>query len=153
MLRTNRGCAMEPTTASTIAADAVKPGQELPSLVKEVSQRRIDAYSGVRPRSIHTDESWARQKGFPAPLAQGMMSTAYVSELMTRFVGAGFVKGGRMSMAFIKPVYAGDRLTVHGVVKDKRREGDGTRVVVEVWCENQHGDKTAVGTASGLISG
>jgi acyl dehydratase len=55
-------------------------------------------------------------------------------------------------MAFIKPVYAGDRLTVHGVVKDKRPENDGTRVVVEVWCENQHGDKTAVGTASGLIS-
>jgi hypothetical protein len=23
-------------------------------------------------------------------------------------------------------------------------------VVVEVWCQNQHGEKTAVGTASGL---
>ena len=37
-------------------------GQALPSLVKDVSQRRIDAYSGVRPRSIHSDEAWARQK-------------------------------------------------------------------------------------------
>ncbi len=79
------------------------------------------------------------------------MSTAYVSELMTRFVGAGFVKGGTMSMAFIKPVLAGDRLTVHGVVKDKQPEGGRTRVVVEVWCENQHGEKTAVGTASGWL--
>jgi len=40
---------------------------------------------------------------------------------------------------------------VHGVVKDKQPDGSRTRVVVEVWCENQHGDKTAVGTASGLI--
>jgi len=119
-------------------------------LEKEISQRRIDAYSVVRPKSIHTDLSWARQKGFRAPLAQAMMSTAYVSEMMTRFLGTGFVKGGAMSMVFIKPVYAGDRLTVHGVVKEKRREGDATRVVVEVWCENQHGEKTAVGTASGL---
>ncbi len=55
-------------------------GQALPSLVKDVSQRRIDVYSGVKPRSIHSDEAWARQKGFRTCLAQGMMSTAYVSQ-------------------------------------------------------------------------
>ena len=131
-------------------AETIAVGQALPSLVKEMSQRRIDAYSGVRPRSIHTDEAWARQKGFRTTLAQGMMSTAYVSEMMTRFLGAGFVRGGTMSMAFIKPVYTGDRLTVHGVVKEVRPESGGTRIVVEVWCENQHGEKTAAGTASGL---
>ena len=138
------------TTATTLDTSA---GAKLPELVKQVSQRKIDVYSGVRPRSIHTDETWARAKGFPTCLAQAMMSTAYVSELMTRFVGAGFVKGGTMSMTFIKPVLAGDRLTVHGVVKEKRPDGDRTRVVVEVWCENQHGEKTAVGTASGLLPG
>jgi 3-hydroxybutyryl-CoA dehydratase len=122
----------------------------LPTLLKEISQRKIDAYSVVRPKSIHTDEAWARQRGFRAPLAQAMMSTAYVSEMMTRFLGTGFVKGGTMSIVFVKPVYAGDRLTVRGVVKEKRPEGGAARVVVEVWCENQHGEKTAVGTASGL---
>jgi acyl dehydratase len=130
--------------------EAIAVGQELPVLEKEPSQRRIDAYSGVRPRSIHTDEEWARQKGFRTTLAQGMMSTAYVSEMMTRFLGAGFVKGGTMSMTFVKPVYAGDRLTVRGVVKELRPESGGTRVVVEVWCQNQRGEKTAVGTGSGL---
>jgi len=132
-----------------ITAGPITVGQTLPTLVKEIGQRKIDAYSGVRPRSIHTDESWARQKGFRAPLAQGMMSTAYVSEMMTQLLGAGFVTGGTMSMTFIKPVYAGDRLTVHGVVTEVRTENGARRVVVEVWCENQHGEKTAVGTASG----
>jgi acyl dehydratase len=126
-------------------------GQALPSPVKNVSQRRIDAYSGVRPRSIHSDEAWARQKGFRDCLAQGMMSTAYASQLMVKLLGPGFARGGTMSMAFIKPVYAGDRLTVHGVIKDKRRDGSATRVVVEVWVENQHGEKTAVGHATGLV--
>jgi len=130
--------------------EQVGVGQELPSLEKHLAQRRIDVYSGVRPRSIHSDEAWAHEKGFRTTLAQGMMSTAYVSEMMTRFLGAGFVKGGSMSLAFVKPVYAGDRLTVHGVVKEMRPEGAGTRMVVEVWCENQDGEKTAVGTASGL---
>ena len=127
-------------------------GHELPSLDKELTQRHIDAYSGVRTRSIHTDEAWARRKGFRTTLAQGMMSTAYVSEMMTRFFGAGFVRGGTMSMAFVQPVYAGDWLTVRGVVKELRAESGGTRVVVDVWCENQHGQKTAVGTASGVLS-
>jgi acyl dehydratase len=133
-------------------ASAVAVGQELPPLVKEMGQRRIDAYSGVRARSIHTDEAWARQKGFRTTLAQGMMSTAYVSEMMTRLLGAGFIEGGAMSVAFVKPVYAGDRLTVRGVVKELRPEDGRTRVVVDVWCENQHGEKTAVGSASGLLS-
>lgn len=136
---------------ATTHTEAVEIGRELPSLTKEISQRKIDAYSGVRARSIHSDEAWAQAKGFRTCLAQGMMSTAYVSELMTRFLGAGFLKGGKMSMAFIRPVYAGDRLTVHGKVMEKRTENGATRIVVEVWCENQHGEETAVGTASGLV--
>jgi phosphate acetyltransferase/phosphate butyryltransferase len=136
---------------ATTTPTAVSIGQTLPELVKHIPQRRIDAYSGVRPNYIHSDEAFARKKGFRAPLAQAMMSTAYVSELMTRFAGAGFVKGGTMAMTFIKPVLAGDTLTVRGVVKETRPEGARTRVVVEVWCENQHGEKTAVGTSSGLL--
>jgi acyl dehydratase len=127
-------------------------GQALPALVKEVSQRRIDVYSGVRPRSIHSDEAFARAKGFRTCLAQGMMSTAYVSQLMVKLLGPGFARGGTLSMAFVKPVYAGDRLTVHGVVKDRQPENGVTRVVVDVWVENQHGEKTAVGHASGLVA-
>jgi acyl dehydratase len=134
-----------------VAAGPIKVGRVLPTIVKDIAQRKIDAYSGVRPRSIHTDEGWARQKGFRGPLAQGMMSTAYVSELMTQLLGAGFVTGGTMSMTFIMPVYVGDRLTVHGVVTDVRPENGVTRVVVEVWCVNQQGEKTAVGTASGRL--
>ena len=135
---------------ATPATDAAAVGQALPVLVKEVSQRRIDTYSGVRPRSIHSDEAWARAKGFRTTLAQGMMSTAYVSQMMIRLLGPGFIRGGTLSMAFIHPVFAGDRLTVHGVIREKRPEGAGTRVVVEVWCENQLGEKTAVGTATGV---
>jgi acyl dehydratase len=133
-------------------AHTLAVGQALPSLEKEITQRHIDAYSGVRARSIHTDEAWARAKGFRTTLAQGMMSTAYVSEMMTRLLGAGFVKGGTMSVAFVQPVYAGDRLTVRGVVKELRPDAGGTRVLVEVWCENQHGQKTAVGTAAGVLT-
>ena len=137
---------------ATLSHSELKAGQSLPSLEKSVSQRRIDVYSGVRPRSIHSDEAFAREKGFRTCLAQGMMSTAYASQLMVQLLGPGFARGGTLSMAFIKPVYAGDRLTVRGVVKDKQSDNGATRLVVEVWVENQHGEKTAVGHATGLMS-
>jgi len=137
---------------ATLSETAARVGQSLPSLVKDVSQRRIDVYSGVRPRSIHSDEAFAREKGFRTCLAQGMMSTAYASQLMVKLLGPGFALGGTLSMAFIKPVYAGDRLIARGVVKDRQPENGATRVVVEVWVENQHGEKTAVGHASGLVA-
>ncbi len=137
---------------ATATAQEISIGQELPVLVKAIGQRKIDAFSGVKPKSIHSDAEWAQQKGFHAPLAQGMMSTAYVSEIMTNLLGEGFVKGGQMAVKFIKPVYTDDTLTVHGTVVEKTPEDDATRVTVEVWCENQHGDKTMVGTASGLAS-
>lgn len=135
---------------TTALANTIEVGQRLPILTKEIGQRKIDAYSGVQPRSIHSDAEWAKHKGFRAPLAQGMMSTAYVSEMMTLLLGEGFIEGGKMSVIFIKPVYAGDTLTLHGVVKEKNPEHSATRIVVEVWCENQEGEKTMVGTASGL---
>lgn len=129
---------------------ALEVGDALPTLSKTIQQRQIDCYSGVRPNSIHTDPAWAKEKGFRAPLVQAMMSTAYVSELMVNFLGGGFVKGGKMSVAFIKPVYAGDTLTVHGTIKSRESEGNRTRVTVECWCENEEGVKTMVGSASGL---
>jgi acyl dehydratase len=136
---------VKPQTARQLAI-----GEELPPLTKTIVQRQIDCFSGVRPHSIHTDPEWARQKGFRVPLVQAMMSTAYVSQMMMQYAGAGFVKGGAMSVSFIKPVYAGDTLTLHGRVKSRQPEGKATRVTVEVWCENQDGVKTMVGTASGL---
>lgn len=137
---------MKPRTAEAAI------GAKLPTFKKTIVQRQIDCFSGVRPNSIHTDDDWARKKGFRAPLAQAMMSTAYVSQLMVGFLGEGFVKGGKISVAFIKPVVVGDTLTVHGSVKGREQDGKQTRVTVEVWCENQDGVKTMVGTASGLES-
>ena len=125
-------------------------GEELTPLKKTIQQRQIDCYSGVRPHSIHTDPEWARQKGFRAPLVQAMMSTAYASQLMVQFIGEGYIKGGKLSVAFTKPVYAGDTLTVRGRIRSREPEGDRTRVSVDVWCVNEDGVTTMVGSASGL---
>ena len=152
-----RTVATEPTVDQESTADTahgrsgtLEAGQRLDPLRRVVTQRQIDVYSGVRPRSIHTDETWATALGFRTTIAQGMMSTAYVSDLMTHAVGEGFIAGGRMDVRFVHPVLAGDVLTVQGAVTAVTREGDRVRANVDVWCENQDGQRTLAGSASGL---
>ncbi len=133
-----------PNTAS------VTVGTKLPPLKKTINQRQIDCYSGVRSKSIHTDVEWAKQKGFRAPLAQALMSTAYVSQMMVTWLGEGFIRGGKISASFIKPVIVGDTLTAHAAVTAVDDVEGRPRVTVECWCENQDGEKTLVGSASGF---
>jgi acyl dehydratase len=125
-------------------------GQALPSLARTLTQRQIDMYSGVRPHSIHTDEDWARAKGLRTTIAQGMMSTAYVSTLMTTAVGEGFVVGGRMDARFLRPVFCGDTLEITGAVVGFTREQDRIRVHVTAAARNQDGEQTLAATSSAL---
>lgn len=131
-------------------ADSLQVGSKLPLLKKTINQRQIDCYSGVRPKSIHTDAEWARQKGFPDTLVQALMSTAYVSQMMVTWLGEGFIRGGKISASFIKPVIVGDTLAAHAAVTAVDDVDGRPRVTVECWCENQKGEKTLVGSASGF---
>lgn len=129
-------------------------GMALPTLRRTLQQRQIDIYSGIRPFSIHTDEDWARRKGFATTIAQGMMSTAYISNLMTQAVGAGFVEGGTMDAKFLRPVLCGDTLEVTGSVAGFSRDDDGrVRAHVTAAAVNQRGEQTMAGMASGVCEG
>lgn len=125
-------------------------GQSLGTVSHTLAQQQIDIYSGVKPGSIHTDPAWAAAKGFRTTIAQGMMSTAYVSALMTAKLGVGFIAGGRMDVRFLRPVFEGDTLTVTGTITGFLRESDDVRALAEVTVHNQDNELTLAGTASGL---
>ncbi|MCL4535872.1 MAG: MaoC family dehydratase [Bacteroidetes bacterium] len=133
----------------------IEPGYQLPPLTKHITQERMNAFeaSGITGLSnIHTDPEVARAAGIgSSPIASGRMTTAYVSEVMTAAFGERWAHGGTSDLTFLRPVRDGDTLTLHAMAKEKVSEGEGVRLVFEVWAENQNGDKTAVGTASVLI--
>jgi acyl dehydratase len=104
-------------------------------LVKHVTQDDMTLYSG--PGNIHSDAEVARRTGLDAPIAQGMMTTAFASELMTAICGEAWLERGRLSLKFTKPVYAEDTVTVTAT--------DGEPYQLEA--RNQHGDVVMVGTA------
>jgi acyl dehydratase len=136
--------------AVAMASPSTDIGAVLPALSKNMTFEQMTIFS-FGTRSIHTDRDAAVESGLEGPIAQGLMSTCYLSEMLVNFFGAEWFESGWTSHAFIKPVSAGDTITVHGKIQERRDEAAGTRVVLEVWCRNQVGDLTTVGTASALL--
>ncbi len=141
---------------------AMPVGHRLPSLTKTLSQDKIDRFESLSralrfgqeeppPSNIHTDAAQARRLGLPGPIASGQMSFAYLHELLARQFGDDFLWGGHLSVTFLKPVAAGDTVTAQGQVRECRSEAGGRRIhyTLEVWLENQRGERTSWGEAQG----
>jgi acyl dehydratase len=106
-------------------------------LTKHVTQDDMTLYSG--PGNIHSDVEVAKRTGLDAPIAQGMQTLAYASELMTKICGADWLERGEIAVKFIKPVYAEDDVTVTATE---------SAAGYEVEARNQAGDTLMVGTAT-----
>ena len=129
---------------------------ELTPIVRRLTQEKMTAYSEdstntLAGQSIHTDPQVAKAAGFGTTVAQGLMSADYISELMTGVFGQGWLLGGRLSVAFVRPALCGETLTANGRLIERIDEGAFLRRVYEVWCENERGEAVTVGTASGLV--
>jgi len=105
-------------------------------LTKHVTQEDMTLYSG--PGNIHSDLEVAQRTGLDATIAQGVMTLAYASELMTRIWGPSWLERGQIEVKFTKPVFAGDTVTV------RAEESEGAYDVVAV---NQNDETLMVGVA------
>ena len=129
------------------------PGTPLVPLQKRPLQDQIAVFSMVRRqfRNIHTDIEVARRAGLSNTLAQGQMETVYLTQLLTAFFGASWFTTGWQKVKFIRPVYCGDGLRVCGVVAKEREQNGETILDLDIWVENEKGEMTAAGWASGRV--
>ena len=120
----------EPYLLDEAAAHAYAAGIEMPA-------RR-------RPRpSIHSDPEAARKAGFKAPIAAGEQSYALVANLLVDRFGVDFLRGGKLEAVFVKPVYFGERLTVHARISSVTQSA----AEVDVWVDNDRDERVLVGKA------
>lgn len=135
----------------TIATKNMEVGQELPPVRKEITFDDMRLFSMWSNRNIHTDWEVAKKAGLPAPIAQGLMSHAYLSEMLTQFFGKKWLQGGRLSVSFLRYTLPGDVITTGGIVREKVVEGSHIKFNCDVWCESLSGEKTVAGTATALV--
>jgi hypothetical protein len=125
-------------------------GSDLDPVTKRVDQRRCWMFSGPG-KNYHTDKEQALKLGFPNIVVQGMMSTCFVSEVMQRRFGMGWLAGGKMSLKLTHVLWVDESVTVRARVREEVPEGTQTRVHCEVWADKDDGTRIALGTASALI--
>jgi hypothetical protein len=65
--------------------------------------------------------------------------------MCVNYLGRNFFTGARMVCKYIAAVAANEVITTHGLVQEKTAKGDGFRFKVEIWAENEAGEKKTVG--------
>ena len=139
-----------------MAATNVDIDAQIPSVTKHVTQTSINQFEscGILDReSIHNNLDLAHERlGFSAPIASGRMSVAFAAESLRKFFGPHvFNHTGTVNLKFLRPVKHGDTIAVFGTVKHQQQVEAGTLVTVDIFCENQDKEKTAVGTGTATV--
>ena len=134
----------------------VKPNQQIPSVTKKITTDSILQFesTGILDRqNIHNNpELAAKRLGTTYTLASGRMSVTFAAEILRRFFGPEvFNHTGTVNLKFLRPVKAGDTISVTGAVSGTEEIEGGTKVSVDLFCDNQDGDRTAVGIGTAVI--
>jgi acyl dehydratase len=132
-----------------VATPVLIPGEAVPPLVKDpITKVQLVKYAGASGdyNLIHTDLETARAAGLPGIIAHGMLSMGFLGQFLVGLVGPEGVR--RLRVRFNAVVRPGDVLTCRGTVTAVRETGRGRRMVeLEVWIENQEGERVTMGEA------
>ena len=139
-----------------MASTRIELDQAIPSVTKAITQETIDQFEscGILDReNIHNNPELAAQRlGTTYAIASGRMSVAFATESLRRFFGPEvFNHTGTVNLKFLRPVKGGDTITVTGAVSAQEEAEDGVRVSVDLFCENQNGDRTAIGVGTAIL--
>jgi acyl dehydratase len=134
-------------TQSPSFAD-VNVGDAIPSLDKPAIDRvQLALYAGGSGdhNAIHLDDDRAKSGGLPGVIAHGMLSMAFLGELVGNWVPQSQIRefGGRFA-SIVKP---GDVVTCGGTIKAKDTINGENRVEVEIHAETGDGNRAIVGKA------
>ena len=123
----------------------LKVGDEIPELVKHPTTRQLVQYAGAQGDfyEIHYDQDYARSVGLPGVILHGLLKAGFLGQLVTDWLG------DRGTLKTFEVSYRG--LDVPGKpyrCRGKITKVDGRQVELEVWGEDEGGQRTTVGSAA-----
>lgn len=130
-------------------------GMSLPEIKKFITQENINLYAEASQdfNPIHIDPEFAKQTPLGGTIAHGMLTLAYISQMMTNIFGRSWLSSGTLDVRFKTPARPGDTITIGGNIHKIDQSGNETIVSCEVLCSNQNGEPVVLGeTKVRLIS-
>ena len=134
---------------SRVYFEDVQVGDEIPSLVKgPIQQIQLTRYAGASGdfNPIHQDDEFAKAAGMGGVFGHGMLTMGFVAQAVTDWVGAGRVR--RIGVRFTGLVRLKDVITCRGRILGKSSKDDVNLIDLEIWAENQKGEKVVTGKAT-----
>ena len=138
--------------------DVLKIGYILPTISKCVQREQLVKYSEVSgdKNPIHLSDDFAKATQFGGIIAHGMLTLAFVSELMINNFGSDWLKSGSLRVRFKGAAYLGDKLVVSGAVSQVEYLGEITNLTCSVSvkvCRNEQSVDILNGTAKVAVGG
>ena len=132
-----------------VYVEDVNVGDALPDLVKgPIPQIQLTRYAGASGdfNPIHQDDEFAKAAGMGGVFGHGMLTMGFVGQCVTDWAGAGTVK--KLGVRFAGLVRLKDVITCKGRVLDKSSKNGTHLVDLELWAQNQKGEKVVTGKAT-----
>jgi acyl dehydratase len=130
-------------------------GQTFAGPAKHMSLARLLAFSGGPfdapdwpEKNLHTDAEMAADAGLAAIIASGTQFEGYVLSLLVELFDDAWFHHGVIESRIRKSVAVGDTVRAKATLRESQPDGDAIAYLLDIWCENQDGDKVLVGTAS-----
>lgn len=107
--------------AGALSRDAtqVVVDDTLPILTRSITQEMINAYAEATGdfNPIHVDPEYSRTGPFGRTIAHGLMTLAFVAQMLNEWSDGQFDACGEIDIAFVGPVFVGDTVEVAGSVE------------------------------------
>lgn len=116
------------------------------TLVEADMARYWHAVCGHPEEGSHSSIALARQQGLPTAIGQGNMVLCILGALLGDYFGARWYHGGAMDVRIVGRMLEGDTVTWRAVRRSA--PADTSTVALDVWCTNQDGKLTIVGSAT-----
>ncbi len=137
-------------------------GSELRSSPRPMTRERmrwyVDAQATVaadngriatQDPTIHDDDDYARKQGLPGIIADGMISTNWIMNLLLDEFGEAFARKGSLRTKYIAPIYENQIvISCARVTSIEPAPGGEAAYQLEVWCEDDTRKKLTVGEAT-----
>lgn len=128
------------------------PGAEIPPFERHTDFANWNRFAAVNDEfiAIHMDDDAGKAAGYSGAIGMGNLQWSYLHNALQAWIGdRGRVV--RLSCQFRAPNRRGTTVTARGVVRDVRREDEGTFVDLEITLEDEDGQRLAPGEATVLL--
>ena len=144
------------TTTSEAPEETTDSSKDiLPRIVKTINQAQLRAYAQVSGdwNPLHLDPEFAATTQFGGIIAHGMLTLAFISEMMTTAFEQAWLETGALRVRFKGAAYLGDRVETWGRVTKGEPHSEGIKIGCAVGVANAASGQELISGTANLVRG